>query len=246
VTEAFLWGLLGASSLVLGSLVVFVRRPRHFGLGLVMAFGGGVLFSAVAYELVEESIRITGIDVATATGFFSGALAFFAGDMAIGRMGYGRRKTISGPPPEATGLAIVLGSVLDGVPESAVIGLTLVAGGKVGVAMLVAVFISNLPESIAASTGLLAGGWTRGKVLTLWTGIAIVSAIAAAVGFAIGDSTGDELHAFVLAFAGGAILTMLSTSMVPEAYEDAGKAAGLMTTFGFAVALTISIASAPR
>jgi ZIP family zinc transporter len=218
-----------------------------------MAFGGGVLVSAVAYELVEDSIVISGISVATATGFFGGALAFFAGDLAISRMGYARRKDIGGAPPSASGLAIVLGTILDGVPESAVIGLTLVAGGDValvaggdvGMAMLVAVFISNFPESIAASSGLIASGWSRGRLLGLWSGIALVSAVAAAIGYAIGDSAGDELRAFVLAFAGGAILTMLSTSMIPEAYERAGKAAGLMTTFGFAVALTISIASAP-
>lgn len=244
MSEAFFWGLVAASSLVLGALFVFVRTPNHLALGLVMAFGGGVLLSAVAYELVEESISINGVNAATVTGFFGGALVFAAGDWLIGKRGYARRKNISGPPSDASGPTIVLGTVLDGVPESLVIGLTLVAGGDVGVAMLVAVFLSNLPESIAASTGLLQGGWTKTRILGLWIGIALVSAVAAAAGYAVGDSSGDALHAFVLAFAGGAILTMLSTSMIPEAYEDAGKAAGLMTTFGFAVALAISLASA--
>jgi ZIP family zinc transporter len=244
VSEAFVWGFAGAFSLVLGGALVLVHRPNTNTLGLTMAFGAGVLLSAVAYELMEESLRIGARSISTAGGFFAGAIVFAIGDVLIGRLGYPNRKDVDGAPTTGSGLSIVLGAVLDGVPESMVIGLTLVEGGEVGVSMLVAVFVSNLPEAVAASSGLLAGGWTKGRVLALWAAIALISGTAAALGFAIGQDASPELSAFVLAFAAGAILDMLATSMVPEAFESSGRPAGLMTTLGFAVALGISTATA--
>ena len=137
-------------------------------------------------------------------------------------------------------MSIVLGTVLDGIPESAVLGLTLLRSGEIGVAMLVAVFVSNMPEAIAASTDLLASGWTRARVLLLWSVVALVSALAAMMGYALLDGASPTTIAFMFAFAGGAILAMLSTSMMPEAYELAGRTVGLAVTFGFTVSFAIT------
>jgi zinc transporter, ZIP family len=241
VLEAFLWGLFAASSLVVGALVVRVHDPHPRALGLVMGFGAGVLLSAVSFELVEEAVTVSGGLEVVALGFFTGALAFFAGDILIGRIGYAHRKDIAGAPTSAGPLAIVLGAALDGIPESAVIGLTLLSG-QIGVTMLVAVFVSNVPESIAASSGLTNSGWPFGRVVLLWSVIAVASGISSLAGYGLLDQASSDAIAFVLAFAGGAILTMLSTSMMPEAYEHAGRAVGLMTTFGFAVAFAINSA----
>ena len=240
--EAFLWGLLSASSLALGALFVYVRSPQARTLGLVMAFGAGVLISAVSFELVDEAVQATGQLGTTFVGFFVGALVFSMGDALISRMGYRDRKDIDPNPTtaDASGLAIVLGTVLDGVPESAVVGLTLLQAGEIGVSMLVAVFVSNLPESVAATTGLLQSGWTRRRTFALWTGIALVCAVASALGYGLLDGAGADSVAFVQAFAGGAILTMLATTMMPEAYEHAGRDTGLATALGFAVAYGIT------
>jgi ZIP family zinc transporter len=238
VAEAFLWGLLAASSLVLGALVVEIHAPGARLLGMVMAFGAGVLLSAVAYQLVEEAVITSGGSGGTALGLFVGAGVFTAGDAIIGAHGYAERKDIDASPQRAGPLAIVLGALLDGVPESAVLGLTLLSG-EIGVAMLVAVFVSNVPEAIAASAGLRKGGWSRGAVVGLWIAIALLSAVAAALGYALLDGAASRTVAFILAFAGGAILTMLATSMVPEAYEHGGRAVGFVTTLGFAVAFAI-------
>jgi zinc transporter, ZIP family len=241
VIEAFLWGLLGASALVLGAFVVSVRMPKPPVLGLIMGFGAGVLLSAVSFELVEEAVSVAGGLGSTASGLFTGALVFFAGDIAIGRYGKYRSRTLARPVPvDASPLAIVLGAALDGIPESAVLGLTLLETGKVSTAVLVAVFVSNVPEAIAASAGLLQSGWDQTRVYFLWAFIAVVSGIAAGLGFALLDGASPDVQAFVLAFAAGAILTMLSTSMMPEAYDHAGRAVGLATTLGFAIAYTIS------
>jgi ZIP family zinc transporter len=237
---AFLWGLLGAASLVLGALIVLGRVPGPRLLGLVMGFGAGVLLSAVAYELVEEAVNTARGEGGTFAGLFVGALVFFGGDTLISRLGYRHRKDIDGEAPEGSPLTIVLGTFLDGIPESAVLGLTLLQTGGIGVSMLVAVFVSNLPESVAATTSLRRGGWSVGAVLGLWSGIAVASGVAAALGYALLDGASPTVTAFILAFAGGAILTMLATSMMPEGFEHGGRLVGLATTLGFAVAFGIN------
>ena len=136
----------------------------------------------------------------------------------------------------------MLGALLDGVPESAVLGLTVLQTGDVAMAMLVAVFVSNLPESVAASASLRNSGWSLRRVYALWTGIALLSALAAGLGYAVLDGATPHTLAFIFAFAAGAILTMLATSMMPEAYEHAGQGVGLVTTFGFFVAFAIHVA----
>jgi ZIP family zinc transporter len=242
MAEAFFWGMLGSVSLILGAVVVAVNMPSARTLGLIMGFGSGVLISAVAFELVEEAASVAKGLGATTIGFFIGTGVFLLGDQAISTMGYRDRKKMNAVH-SASGLAIVLGIVLDGVPESAVLGLTVLESGTIGVAVLAAVFLSNLPESIAATSGLRSSGWSWGSVYGLWTGIVLVSGIAAAVGYQLMSAATPAAFAFVLAFAGGAILSMLATTMMPEAYEYGGRLVGVTTTIGFAAAFAISWAS---
>jgi zinc transporter, ZIP family len=234
MAEAFLWGLAAASSLAIGALVVFAKEPRTRTVGLVMGFGAGVLISAVSFELIEEALTLGNGLGDVALGFFSGVIVFYFGDTVIENMGGGGEDT------SESGLPIVLGTVLDGVPESAVLGLTLLQTGEIGISMLVAVFISNLPEAMGASSQLLESGWSKRRVLALWIGVAAISALAAAAGYALLDGASPRLIAIVLAFAGGAILTMLSTTMIPQAYQEAHRPVGLATSLGFAVAISIS------
>lgn len=238
--EAFAWGLFAASSLVVGEgLANFFKIPRRL-LGLIMAFGVGVLISAVSFELVEEAFRSTNRGWAVAIGLISGALVFFLGDIIIDRMGGRKHKKAGGVAPEGSGSAILLGTVLDGIPESIVIGLTIVNGGAVSAAMVVAVFLSNMPEAIGATAGLKSSGWAKGKILSLWVIVALISALASLIGYAFFDTASPDIVAFTLAFAGGALLTMLADSMMPEAYRDSGKLVGLVTTLGFGLAYLIS------
>jgi zinc transporter, ZIP family len=237
---AFGWGLLAASSLLIGGVLALQIEVSRRVLGLVMAFGAGVLISAVAYELVAEASQTADRGWAVALGLFAGCAVFFVGDELIDRRGGVDRKRSHGGQAGGSALAIVLGIVLDGIPESIVIGLTLLEGGGVSLAMLVAVFLSNLPEAVAATTGLAAAGWARANILGLWVFVALVSALASLAGYGLfGDASGDTV-AFVLAFAGGAILTMLADTMMPEAFEYGGKLVGVATTTGFVVAFTIT------
>jgi ZIP family zinc transporter len=229
-----------SSSLLIGGFVALAVRVGTRTLGLVMAFGSGVLISAVAYELAQEAFDTAGGSGYAAGGLFAGSLAFFVGDALIGRFGGSDRKSSGGGQAGGTGLAIVLGIVLDGIPESMVIGLSLLTGEGVSAAVIVAVFLSNLPESVAATTGLAAAGWPRMRILGLWLLVTAIGGAAALAGYVLLDGAAPETLAFVLAFAGGAILTMLADTMMPEAFEHGGRAVGLLTTLGFAVAFAVS------
>jgi ZIP family zinc transporter len=238
--EALLWGVLASSSLLIGGLLALRVRIRTELLGLIMAFGAGVLISAVAYELVQEAFETSAGSGGVALGLALGSLTFFVGDLAIDRMGGGGRKRSDGGQAGGAALAIVLGIVLDGIPESIVLGLTLLTGDGVSAAMLAAVFLSNLPESVAATVGLRSGGWSAGRVMGLWALVTAASGIAALVGYALLDGASGRTVAFVLAFAGGAILTMLADTMMPEAFEHGGRYVGLATTAGFGLAFAIT------
>jgi ZIP family zinc transporter len=236
---AFGWGLISASSLVIGSLIAIWMHLSLRVIGLIMAFGAGVLISAVAFDLIEEAADKSSGEGAIAWGLFVGCGVFFGGDWLISRLGGGDRKDATGDQEGDSPLAIVLGTVLDGIPESMVIGLTIYEGGAVGAAYLAAVFISNLPESISSTTGLLTSGWKKSRILWMWIGIAVVSAVASVAGYGLFQDSSPATVAFVLAFAAGAILTMLASTMMPEAFEHGGKLVGVVTTLGFAVAYAI-------
>jgi ZIP family zinc transporter len=233
------WGLFTGSSVLLGGVIALRRPPHRRALGLIMAFGAGVLISAVAYELVLEAFDASDDFRGVAIGLTAGALVFYFGDLLIDRRGGHGRKDAEGSQQQGDPLGIVLGIVLDGVPESVVIGVTLAAGQTAGAAMIVAVFLSNLPESMSATTGLLTAGWTQRSIIWLWTAVTVVAGLSSWLGYAvIGDASGDVV-AIVLGFAGGAILTMLADTMMPEAFEQEGRAVGLATTLGFALSFLV-------
>jgi len=239
VAAAFAWGLLAASSLVLGAVIAIAFDIRLRLIGLIMGFGSGVLISAVAFDLVEEAANSAGGHGAVIAGMFAGCGVFFLGDTLIDRFGGAERKNAAGAQETGSPLAIVLGTVLDGIPESMVIGLTIFKDGTVGAAYLVAVFISNLPEAVSSTAGLRASRWRTRSILLLWGAIALLSGLASLAGYGLFQDAPPGVVAFVLTFAAGAILTMLADTMMPEAYENGGKLVGVVATLGFVVAFTI-------
>jgi zinc transporter, ZIP family len=228
MAEAFFWGTVASCSLLIGCALALWRTIPMRPLGLIMAFGAGVLISAVAYELVEEAFDTSLGSGGIAVGFAAGSLSFYLGNRLLDRSGSG------------SATALVLGIVLDGIPESLVIGLTLLTGDGLSVAMLAAVFLSNLPESIAATSGLKDGGWRPRRIVGLWIAVVVVAGLSAAIGHATLGDASPALVAAVLAFAGGAILTMLAEAMIPEAFEHGGQLVGPVTSLGFALAFAIA------
>lgn len=253
---AFAWGLVSTSSLVVGALIALRWRISHRRLGLIMAFGAGVLIGAVAYELVQEAFELAG-GAGIASGLIAGGLTFTFGNALLQRpqtahaagadatteashaSGAGAPTLPSGRST-AVAIAVVFGAVLDGIPESTVLGLTLLDGQGVSIAMLAAVFVSNLPEAAAATSGLIEGGWSPFRVLRMWTVVALACSVAAALGYGVLGEASDGVVAFVQAFAAGAILTMLADTMMPEAYRDGGTYTGITTTLGFGLAFVLA------
>jgi ZIP family zinc transporter len=237
--EAALWGLVTAGSLLLGAAIALVARPGSRVVGLTIAFGSGALIAAVAYELVLEGFQ-TDAGFAAA-GFAGGAFAFYLGDWAIDRRGGHGRKTMGGEHQLAGAAnAIVLGTVLDGIPESFVLGASLQTDGVVPVAVVVGVFVSNVPESLSATSGLHEAGWSSRRVLALWSIVVAVSVAAAAAGWWALEAMPAAEGAFALGFAGGALLVMLADTLMPEGFELGGREAGLLTALGFALGFALS------
>jgi len=207
-----------------------------------MAFGAGVLIASVAYELIDEAAQ-PGTFGETAGGLAAGSLTFFVGDVLIARAGAKERKRSSGPAASATagasGFALALGALLDGVPESAAIGVTILEGGAPSIAFVAAVAMSNFPEGLSSAMGMKSGGRTTRHILVLWGAIALASAAAAGIGFLTLDGASEGTLAFVMSYAGGAILCMLASTMLPEAAEEGGPVIGLATAAGFFAAVLL-------
>jgi ZIP family zinc transporter len=240
--EAAFWGFVAGGALLIGAAGGIYLPISHRVVGLVMAFGSGVLISALSFELTEEAFEQSGV-LSVAGGLAAGAATFFVGDWFIDHRGGNRRKSPKASSQGGAGaMALVLGALLDGIPESAAIGVTLIGGGSVGVAVVAAVFLSNIPESLSASSGMRASGRSTTYIFLLWLAVTAASTVAAAAGYGLLTGAPPQVVAIIQAFAAGAILTMLADSLVPEAVEHAGAWVGLLTVVGFTAAFLLSVA----
>jgi zinc transporter, ZIP family len=231
VAAALGWGALAASSLVIGALLGLARDWPDRWVGLVLAFGAGALVSSVSFELAEEGIKVGG-GAWVGIGLAVGAFTYWALDQALDRH--------SG---SGAGTALALGAFLDGIPEQLVLGIGLATGGKVSIALLVAIFVSNLPEAIGSASQMRDAKRSPATIRRLWLVVAAVCLLATVAGYALADSASGHLQGGIDGFAAGALLVMLVDSMIPEAARKAGSVAGLVTTLGFAVAAGLSALS---
>jgi ZIP family zinc transporter len=238
MVTAFGWGALGAAALLVGSLIAYQLSPSRRVIAVVMALGTGVLIGSVSFELIDEALKTQTVRW-VALLVLVGAGVFTFGDWLLTRSGAGQRKDPSGAQAGGSPLAIVLGSVLDGIPESFVLGLTVLQGG-VSASLFAGVVLSNLPEGMSSSSGLKAAGWPRGRVVAMWLAVVAVSALAAAAGYVLLDPASGRTGALVQAFAAGALLAMLADTMLPEAYEVEGVLTGPLVVVGFACSLALS------
>jgi zinc transporter, ZIP family len=236
---AFGWGALAASSLVLGATLSLVRGWSPRQIGLVLAFGAGALISAVSFELALEGLDVGGAG-AVGIGLGIGAFTYYALDGLIAARFAGGRGRRGRPESSDAGAALALGAFLDGIPEQAVLGISLASGQGVGVSLLVAIFVSNLPEALGSSEEMRKSGRSPSAILTLWVAVAAICTVAAVVGYGLADLVTGDLRAAIDGFAAGALLVMLIDSLIPDARAEGGRAAGLVTVLGFAVAAALS------
>ncbi len=239
--NALLIGILASSSLVLGGFIASRFSLSNRTIGIIMGFGAGTLISAISYELIFESVQMAKGTGFPAYGLFAGASTFFLATKFIGKYTARSSKDSNQSKSSNMMLPMILATLLDGIPESIVIGLGMFKAGTVSLAMLVAVFISDVPEAIAGSVGMRAGGWSKKKIILLWLIIALFLSAVTVLGYSLFSNVSANWLAFTNAFAGGAILMMLANSMIPEAYTHGGKLAGVFTVLGFFVSVVLVI-----
>jgi ZIP family zinc transporter len=240
VFAAGLWGGLAALSLLLGAALAMRFALSNRLIGAVMGFGSGALISGIGYELVPESL-VKGSGRSMALTFALGTLTFFVADWAIDARGGEKRKSLAGGAAGGSGTAIFLGTLLDAIPESLILGMGLATGGAISLAFLTAVFVSNLPEGIAGTRSLLDAGNSSRHVVSMWIALVLVSAVTAAAGYVFVQAVPAADGRYARAFAAGAVLIMLTDVMLPEAFEHGGKMVGLLATLGFLTAAVLSV-----
>lgn len=227
--QAGLWGLVGALPLLIGASVAIRRSPSAKIVGLVAAFGAGALISAVAFDLVLEATEKGPPRGALGAGVAAGALAYFFGVRAIGR----RQRSGGG---SSRGQALLLGAVLDGVPEAFIIGISLAIEGSIGLPFLVAVVVSNFPEGMASASEMREEpGFKPARLLRTWAVVVAVCGLVSYLGGLVGEKAPLE-GVPAQGFAAGALLSMVTGDLVPEAEKKIGALTGLLAVLGFAVA----------
>lgn len=246
VVTAGLWGLVGGSALILGAVIPYLVTLPQRMIAAIMAIGSGVLISAVAFDLMDEAYAQGGFD-STAAGFVGGAAVYTLANIIVSRQGARHRKRSGSNPQEKqpdaganSGLAIAIGALLDGIPESVVIGTSLLSGGGVSAVMVAAVFLSNVPEGLASAAGMKRSGRSPTYVFGVWIGIALASGLAAMIGNAALAGAAPDILAAVTAVAAGAILAMLVDTMIPEATESTHDYSGMIAVVGFLAAFILT------
>jgi ZIP family zinc transporter len=238
VWGALFWGGATSASLFIGQALAAPLEKRDDITGLIMGFGAGTLLSAVAYELVPETSLSHAFGVGAA--FLLGAVTYFIADRIIDRAGGADRQDIGGDEAvNGSGVAMFLGALLDGIPEAFILGIAVAAGTGVSVAFVAAVFLSNVPQGVAGTSALTKAGATTRHITRMWAGLTIACALIAGLGYASAHHT-HLTGLYSEAFAGGAVLTMLADSMMPEAFENGGRLVGLVTVFGYLVTAVLS------
>lgn len=241
--NAAMWGAISGSAVLIGALLaLYLNIPKKL-IGWIMAFGTGVLIGAATYELLGDSADESGL-TPTIIGFLTGALVFTVIDWYISRKGgAGRKRSVRTVGRDSSsggsGMAIFAGTMLDAIPESIMIGGSLIAGKGVSLVLVVAIFISNIPEGLSSTAGLKTDGYTKGRILLLWSSVLLVSILATIGGYVFMEHVSDYTTAIIASFAGGGIIAMVCSSMMPEAYEDSGSITGFAAALGLLCSLIL-------
>lgn len=236
--NAAVWGGIAGSAVFLGAVIGILFNIRKKVIGYIMAFGTGILIGAASFELLQESLELGGIKVSS-IGFILGALLFTVIDILISKSGGSQRKR-SKKRDKHSGLAIFIGTIIDAIPESVIIGISLLEENSVSILLVIAIFISNFPEGLSSSVGLKKNGYSSFKILLLWSLVLILSILSSLCGFTLFKSASKAVIAMIGAFAAGGVVSMVSSTMMPEAYEEGGPVVGFIAALGLFISLVLT------
>jgi ZIP family zinc transporter len=237
--QAAIWGGIAGSSLVLGALLgIFKNIPNKVS-AFVMAFGTGVLIGAATFELLTDAVRDGGI-LFPSIGFLLGATIFIIAELLILRKGGHERKRSKTSPVGHSGLAIFIGTIIDAIPESVIIGVSLLEHHTVSWLIVIAIFVSNFPEGLSSTIGMKKDGYSTGRILFLWLVVMALSSLSALLGYVLIDASSAWLITSIGAFAAGGIFAMVSSTMMPEAFEEGGPLVGFISAVGLLSSLILT------
>lgn len=236
--HAAIWGGVSGSAVLFGALAAMFLPIRKKMIGYIMAFGTGVLIGAAAYELLGESIHDGGI-IPTSIGFITGAITFTALDYIVSKKGASDRKRSGQKAASTGGIVIFIGTIMDAIPESIMIGASLLEQQSVSFLLVAAIFISNFPEGLSSTAGMKKSGYSKMKIFLLWVSVLVISALASLTGYLFLDGASTEIISGIAGFAGGAIIAMVAATMMPEAYEESGPMTGLIAALGLLASLIL-------
>jgi zinc transporter, ZIP family len=244
ITVSLLWGFIASIPLLLGCLLALTTKLSKKTIAVIMGFGSGILVASLAFSLIEEAFEMSQSIPSVIIGFISGGLVYTLANYYLDRRtsqgNIRHRKKSHGTDAgggKAPGLAILVGSVMDNIPENMALGISLAIGESVDLVLMVAIFISNFPEGLSSSEGMKSNGRSKRSILILWVVVVFIGTISSAIGFILSSYTEPSVLAITLSFAAGAILVMLAESMIPVAYEEGGA-----TRIGIAVMVGFSLA----
>jgi ZIP family zinc transporter len=240
--QAAFWSAFATVTLLIGMYMAYRNLVNDRWTGLIMAFGAGAIISAATYQLILGAVsEEKGKYWLIGLGIALGALTFYFADRWVDKLGGENRMDMEGGQSSGSGVGILLGSLLDGVPESLVLGLSLVHSPQVSLAFVFAVAISNIPQGLGGTAGMLKGGWEKKKITRLWLAVCGLSILAAVLGYGLATLIPGANGAIVDSFAAGALLVMLTDSMIPESFEHGGRETGLFLVIGFSVAVAMML-----
>ena len=245
---AFAWAFLATVSLLISAWIGSITIPGKRITAVLLAFSSGLLISLLAYDLLAVAYETAGLPVALG-GFFLGLLLFVLCNRLVEYGGVMRRRSSEHgglkdhaqcDPATSTSMALVIGALIDGIPEAASIGISLLENRLVSLSVIISVAITNIPEGLASGAGLKRAGLPLPRILLMWGGVVLVCSFTSLGAFLCLDESGPAVQGTLISLAGGGVLAMTLQTVIPEAFEETHDMVSLLGGAGFAAAFAMS------